>query len=105
MAVAKASKKKKAETAGKKAAPKQPQPVDAMSECAMLCQEQKWREALLLCRRMHTKAQKEGNPDLYVSLEGARAKIEFSLRRQIASHLIESAKQVLAKEYLLDVGE
>lgn len=105
MATAKASKKKRSKTAKAENVESQQAPADAMSECVMLCQEKRWREALLLCRRLCAKAQKDGNPDLYVSLEGAQAKIEYSLRRQIAANLIKSAKQTLVKEYLLDVGE
>jgi len=79
--------------------------VDTMSQCVTLCQEQKWREALLLLRRMCEKAQKEGNADLYVSLSGAQQKIEYSLRRQMAASLVKAAGQLLSKEYLLDVGQ
>jgi len=76
-----------------------------MSQCVSLCQEQRWREALLLLRRMCEKAQKEGNADLYVSLTGAQQKIEYSLRRQMAANLVAAARELLAKEYLLDVGQ
>ena len=79
--------------------------ADPMTQCVTLCQEQRWREALLLCRRICAKAEKEGNDDLYASLSGAQTKIEYSLRRQMAAALITSAKELLAKEYLLDVGE
>lgn len=78
---------------------------DPMSECVTLCQQNKWREALILCRRECHKARQEGNEDLYLSLHGAQTKIEYSLRRQMAATLLDSAKDVLAKEYLLDVGE
>lgn len=105
MAAAKASTKKKSKAGKKKPEAKGNKSADAMNQCVLLCQEQKWREALLLCRRMHAKAQKDGNPDLYVSLAGAQAKIEYSLRRQMAANLVKTAKEVLAKEYLLDVGE
>ena len=99
----KSRKRKKSEPA---AAQEQPPPTtDPMTQCVTLCQEQRWREALLLCRRICAKAEKEGNDDLYTSLSGAQNKIEYSLRRQMAAALIESAKEMLAKEYLLDVGE
>ncbi len=85
--------------------PDAPAPADHMTQCVMLCQEKKWREALMLCRRVCRKAEEEGNDDLYLGLSGAQSKIEYSLRRQMAAALIESAKELLAKEYLLDVGE
>lgn len=77
---------------------------DPMSQCVTLCQEQRWREALLLCRRVaeQTKEDKDG---VQSALSGAETKIEYSLRRQMAAALIQSAKEILAKEYLLDVGE
>ena len=77
---------------------------DPMSQCVTLCQERRWREALILCRRVtqDTAADKEG---MQSALSGAEAKIEYSLRRQMAAALIHSAKEILAKEYLLDVGE
>lgn len=102
------TKKKKA--SAKKAKRKRqaaPEPVvdDPMNQCVRLCQEQRWREALLLCRRVRSEAEKTGKSDLYVSLAGAQNKIEYSLRRQMATALVEGAKDLLAKEYLLDVGE
>ncbi|MFW5996784.1 MAG: hypothetical protein ACOCZS_04305 [Verrucomicrobiota bacterium] len=78
---------------------------DPMSECVTLCQQNKWREALMLCRRECHKAREEGNEDLYLSLHGAQTKVEYSLRRQMAAVLLNSARDILAKEYLLDVGE
>ena len=81
------------------------EPMDAMSRCATLCQEQKWREAAIVMRQVCDKAREKNNADLYVSLAGAQNKIEYSLRRQIAAALIQSAKLILTKEYLLDVGE
>jgi hypothetical protein len=89
----------------KKASAVEEQPMDAMSRCVSLCQEQKWREALLLCKRICSKADAEGNAEMYASLAGAQAKIEYSLRRQMAGALVAAARDMLAKEYLLDVGE
>ena len=80
-------------------------PADPMTQCVTLCQEKRWRDALLLCRRVRAKAEQEGNDDLCLGLAGAQSKIEYSLRRQMAAAMIESAKELLAKEYLLDVGE
>ena len=79
--------------------------MDPMSQCVALCQEQRWREALLLCRRMRSKADAKQDANLYASLEGAQAKIEYSLRRQMAASVVHHARHLLAKEFLLDVGE
>jgi hypothetical protein len=81
------------------------QPEDAMSRVAVLCQEQQWREAVLLCRRTCAKAEKEGKADLAAGLQMAVGKIEYSLRRQMAATLVARSKEFLKKEYLLDVGE
>jgi hypothetical protein len=70
----------------------------------MLCQENRWREALLLCRRIMADTAPE-NEDLRAGLGAASNKIEYSLRRQKAAALLIAAKQMLSKEYLLDVGE
>ena len=80
-------------------------PTDSMSQCVALCQEQRWREAVLLCRRMYRKAKGDGNAELAGSLAAAMVKLEYSLRRQIAGALVDAAKDLLAKEFLLDVGE
>jgi len=97
--------KKKARKKKQKKASDDPVVYDPMSECASLCQQGKWREALILCRNECEKADNEGNKELSQSLNMAQSKIEYSLRRQIAATLINSGKKVLAKEYLLDVGE
>ncbi len=81
------------------------QPEDAMSRVALLCQEGQWREAVLLCRRTSAKAEKEGKDDLAFGLKMALRKIEYSLRRQMASALVAKSREFLSKEYLLDVGE
>ncbi len=81
------------------------QPEDAMSQCALLCQENRWREAALLMRRTSAKAKKDGKEELSASLELALQKIEYSLRRQMATAFIVAVKGVLKKEFLLDVGE
>jgi hypothetical protein len=75
-----------------------------MSQIALLCQDLRWREAALLARRMGRKAREEGKGERVASLDGARKKIEYSLRRQMATALITSVQRFLAKEYLLDVG-
>ncbi|MDT8391151.1 MAG: hypothetical protein RRC34_11645 [Lentisphaeria bacterium] len=80
-------------------------PVDAMSTCIALCQEQKWREALLLSRQSAAAAEKGESADGFAGLGPAETKIEYSLRRQMAGGIIVAAKHMLAKEYLLDVGE
>ena len=81
------------------------QPEDSMSQCVALCQQERWRAACLLCRRMRDRASRSGKMDLHASLSGALLKINYSLRRQMAAGLMNAAKALLAKEYLLDVGE
>jgi hypothetical protein len=78
---------------------------DTMSRCALLCQEQRWREAALLCRTASQKALAEGKPELAAGLQGALRKIEYSLRRQMAAAFVATVRDWLNKEYLLDVGE
>lgn len=73
-----------------------------MSQCVALCQEEKWREAALLYRKMLKEAGE--NDEAVASLKGAQLKIEYSLRRQMAAALIKAAGDLLSKEYLLDVG-
>ena len=79
--------------------------IDPLNQCVTLCQEQRWREALMLCRRLCGDAEDAEKRDLYASLAGAQVKIEYSLRRQMAAALISETKTMLTKEYLLDVGE
>lgn len=76
-----------------------------MSRCIAFCQDQKWREALLLSRQSAAAAEKGDAVDGFTGLGPAETKVEFSLRRQMAGSLIVAAKKMLAKEYLLDVGE
>jgi len=78
---------------------------DTMSKVAMLCQESKWREAVILCRAELEKAKAEGTEELCAPLEMILPKCEYSLRRQHAVAFIEEAKKLLKKEYLLNVGE
>ena len=79
--------------------------ADPMTQCVALCQEDRWREAVLLCRQVLEKAKKNGNDEVVESLGGALAKLEFSLRRQMAAALVGGAKELLAEEFLLDVGK
>ena len=76
-----------------------------MSQCVALCQDQRWREAVQLCRQVRTKAKKNRNNEAYASLSGALVKLEYSLRRQMVASLVSAAQELLAKEFLLDVGE
>ncbi len=78
---------------------------DTMSQVALLCQNGKWREAVLLCRKALETAKAENREDLQMTLEMALPKLEFSLRRQQAAALISSSKAMLQKEYHLDVGK
>ncbi|NLE53789.1 MAG: hypothetical protein GX617_02525 [Lentisphaerae bacterium] len=78
---------------------------DTMSRVALLCQEMCWRDAVLLCRKAHAQAMADGKEDTAMSLSMALQKIERSLRRQMAASYIAAAKDMLQKEYLLDVGQ
>lgn len=78
---------------------------DTMSRVALLCQEKRWREAVVLCRTSYEKAITEGKEDLAMTLEMALPKLEYSLRRQQAASLINNSKLMLQKEYRLDVGK
>jgi len=80
-------------------------PTDIMSRVAMLCQNMQWREALLLCREGLGKAKEEQNEDAEFGLSMAVQKIDHSLRRQMATALIVASKDLLNKEYLLNVGK
>lgn len=80
-------------------------PMDTMSQCVALCQEQRWREAVLLLRKLRHRAKQDGNAELFGSLGGAMIKIEYSLRRQMAAALVSAAGNLLGKEFLLDVGK
>lgn len=77
---------------------------DTMSRIALLCQEQHWREAYLICVEALRAAQADGNEDVAFGLQMASQKLESSLRRQMAAAFISASKQLLKKEYLLDVG-
>jgi hypothetical protein len=79
--------------------------TDPMSQCALLCQEQRWREAAQIFQSVCKKAANANNKDLLAGLTAARLKVEYSLRRQMATTLTQGAKRLLAKEFLLDVGE
>ena len=76
---------------------------DTMSQVALFCQEQRWREALALCQKAIAKAQEEGREDAVAGLSMASHKIECSLRRQMAAAFVVKAQEMLKKEYLLDV--
>jgi len=99
------SKKAKRRQAKSASASSAPQADGAMSECALLCQENHWREAVKLLKLTSVKAKKDGKMDLANSLDLALQKIEYSLRRQMATALLVAVKGMLKKEFLLDVGE
>ena len=107
LVVDKKSKRKMAKAAIK--ATQQQQAVeegdDTMSRMALLCQENRWREAVILCRTSLETARSENKEDVQMTLEMALPKLEFSLRRQQAAALIIGSKALLQKEYHLDVGE
>ena len=76
-----------------------------MTACVELCQQERWRDALIVCKTASAKAEKKGNNELAAGLTAASAKIEKSVRREIAMSVLTAARELLAKEYLLDVGE
>ena len=78
---------------------------DIMSQIALLCQENRWREAVLMGRGALQEAESEGREEVSVPLSIALEKIEMSLRRQMAAAFMSKAKEMLKKEYLLNVGE
>lgn len=78
--------------------------TDLFSQCVLLCQKQQWREAALLGRRIRARALSEGNLELVTSIDVALAKIDYSLRRQMAAAAVRATAHLLAKEFLLDVG-
>jgi hypothetical protein len=79
--------------------------TDLVSQMVLCCQEQRWREAAIVCRRILDKARSDENHELAQSMAGAYAKIDYSLRRQMAAASVRSVQDLLAKEFLLDVAE
>ncbi|MFA4943507.1 MAG: hypothetical protein WC789_02255 [Lentisphaeria bacterium] len=90
------------------AKPPQPPPppasTDLLSQTVLFCQEQRWREALLVCRRVLERARNDGNEPLVQSMTGAHTKIEYSLRRQMAAAAVQAAAKLVQKEFLLNVA-
>lgn len=86
------------------AAPAAPAGTDLLSQTVLLCQAQRWREAAGICRRVLDRARNDGNEELAATLSGALAKIENSLRRQMAAAAVAETRRLLAEEFLLDVG-
>ncbi len=108
--ISKKSKRRMAKAASRAQQQQQQQSVieegdDTMSRVALLCQEERWREAVSLCHEALAKARAEGREDLEMTIELALPKLEYSWRRQRAAVLISSSIAMLKKEYLLDVGE
>ncbi len=78
---------------------------DTMSRIALLCQENRWREAVLVAREALAAANKEGREDDALPLSMVMEKLEMSLRRQMAAAFLSKAEIMLKKECLPDVGE
>ena len=105
-AEAKAEAEQAAELAAQQTATEEAEEADdAMSQIARLGQANNWREAVLVCRRTIRECQEDGRDEMVLPLTFALAKLEMSLRRQMASAFMVSARKMLKKEYLLDVGE
>ena len=70
---------------------------DIMSRVVELCQELRWRDAVLLCRKAQAKAAEENREELAFSLSLALPKLEWSLRRQIAAGVHSRSKSHVEK--------
>ncbi len=89
-------------------APPQEEGTDVMSKIAALCQENRWREAVLTGRQALAEAENsdgDENSDFVLPLTMAVSKLEMSLKRQMAAAFLNKAEEMLKKEYLLNVGE
>ena len=81
---------------------------DVMSQIASLCQENRWREAVLTARKTLAEAEngeENENSEFVLPLTMAVQKLEMSLKRQMAAAFLNKAEEMLKKEYLLNVGE
>ncbi|NLG12775.1 MAG: hypothetical protein GX561_01040 [Lentisphaerae bacterium] len=80
---------------------------DTMSRIALLCQEDRWREAVVLCRTCLAEALENDEADLALTLEMTLPKLEYSLRRQMCASFVVSVEQMMEKEKetLLDAGK
>ena len=67
---------------------------DTMSRVALLCQENRWREAVQLCRQSLEEAEKKEDVDLVFTLQMALPKLEYSLRRQMVAALVNGMKNM-----------
>ena len=67
---------------------------DTMSRVALLCQENRWREAVQLCRQSLEEAEKKEDGDLVFTLQMALPKLEYSLRRQMVAALVNGMKNM-----------
>ena len=67
---------------------------DTMSRVALLCQENRWREAVLLCRQSLEEAEQKGENDLVFTLQLALPKLEYSLRRQMVAAIVNCMKNM-----------
>ena len=95
-------------TQEEEAAPQPQEENDVMSKIALLCQENRWREAVLTARQALAEAESnEGdeNSDFILPLQMAVGKLEMSLKRQMAAAFLNKAEEMLNKEYLPNVGE
>ncbi len=89
-------------------APQAEEANDVMSRIAVLCQENRWREAVLTARQALAEAEngeENENSEFVLPLTMAVSKLEMSLKRQMAAAFLNKAEEMLKKEYLLNVGE
>ncbi len=86
--------RQQAEEAAEPQAPKD----DTMSQVVALCQENRWREADVLCLNAIQRYQAEGKSDSEVAISVALQKIDRSLRRQMLAAFISEAEKMMNKE-------
>ena len=68
---------------------------DTMTRVVALCQENRWREAELLCLGAIDKAVEAGTPEAAMAPQLALQKIDRSLRRQMIAAFVKKADEML----------
>lgn len=73
----------------------QPPQDDTMSQVVALCQENRWREADLMCLAAIERYRAEGKGEAAAAVESAMKKIDHSLRRQMIASFVSEARKML----------
>ena len=68
---------------------------DTMTKVVAMCQENRWREAELLCLGAIDKAVEDGTPEAAMAPQLALQKIDRSLRRQMIAAFVKKADEML----------